>query len=166
MPGWRGLWWLHTHTHILTFSHASSIRLITQEKVEPTFHQRLIVQQEQRDTSACIYKKRKNRKQIKKDDTCVKAAHSCPFQTEQSRGAGCDILLLESHRAVQDCCQIQQLNSVHDDAAGRKCLALLCKHRGSLENFAQFFPHRWWSKTIKRLGLQTGFFQVNGSEII
>lgn len=74
----RGLWWLHTHTLFLIQPAwyflalpASSIRLITQEKVEPTFHQRLIVQQEQRDTSA-IYKKEKTGNKSKRTIRALK----------------------------------------------------------------------------------------------
>lgn len=137
----------HTHTFIQpAWYFLNSIRLIAPKKSRANVwsapHAAAAQHQEQWDTSVHIKNQETKQKTIKH----IIAAHSSPFQTEprqnrRSRNSqGCDKL----------CCQIQQLKSVHDDADWRKCLAFLCKHWGSLKNFAHLFSLRWSSKTMSK----------------
>lgn len=122
----------------------SSIRIITHKKsranIWSTPHTAAAPHQEQPDTSVHI---KKTGNKTRKNNKCIKAAHSCPFQTEPrrdrwSRAPDCDPLASSrnSQGRARLCCQIQQLNCVHDDADWRKCLGFLCKHWGSSKNFA------------------------------
>ena len=145
-----------THTHTQTHTHSawyflalpvSSIRLITHKKsranVWSTPHTAAAQHQEQRDTSVHIKTRKQKKTKQKPNNKYIKAAHSCPFQIEhrqdrQSRAPDCDLLASsrDSQGHARFCCQIQQLNSVHDDADWRKCLGFLCKHWGSLKHCA------------------------------
>lgn len=103
------------------------------------------------------YKKHQETKQ-KKTISTLKLYIPALFKLNTGRTEG-DCELLPSSRNSQGraklCCQIQQLNSVHDDADWRKCLSFLCKHQGC---FKKVFSHRWSGKTTS---VQAGLFPVS-----
>lgn len=120
----------------------SSIRLITHKKsranVWSTPHTAAAQHQERRDTSVLMNNQETKQK---KTISTLKLHIPAPFQIEHRQdGRSRDCALLASSRNSQGRarlrCQIQQLHSLHDDAGWRKCLGFLCKHRGSLKNFA------------------------------